>query len=196
MRSTIALDVTSGTDLDNRGLPLCAGLPDVNAWACQPDAFDLVAEREARALAFMADELEAGNANIPTFEQRLTTSIIRGYRYNRVASYKAHERIERHYLARLAGQPSTYTCDKEICTRADRARRHLRHERRKLLLATLDAMQEQWVPFSTALILVDAKARTMYRAMMEGRLQKRVIGRKVYVAAADLRTYLRAKVAA
>jgi hypothetical protein len=127
------LDAYTDTETNVRTLPLSAAMPDEHSWAAQPDAYDLAAEREANALAFLDEELEV-HADVPAFEQRLAEPVIRDYRYNRVASYKAHERIERHYKARLAGHRSTYTFDREICTRADRARRKLRKERRKLLL--------------------------------------------------------------
>jgi hypothetical protein len=173
--------------------PLSAAMPDEQSWAAQPDAFDLEAEREASALAFMENEIESGDAHIPTFEQRLTTPLVRGYRYNRIASYKAHERIDQHYKARLAGQPSRYTFDREICTQADRARRELRQQRRKLLLAALERIDAEWVPVAEAQQLVDAAERTLFTAMLAGRLRKQMVNRRTFVSVEDLRTYLRGK---
>jgi hypothetical protein len=191
-RTIMILDATNIAVTEIR--PLCAALPDETVWASQPDALDRAAEREAAALDWMEQELGEESANVPTFEQRLTTPTIRGYRYNRVASYKAHERIERHYQARLAGQPSKYTFDQEITTRADRARRELRQQRRKLLLEALEKLQDEWVTLEDAQRLIDARERTLFTHMINGRLRKLHINRRTFVAVADLRTYLRSKV--
>lgn len=182
---------------ETRALPLSAAMPDECSWSAQPDELDLAAEREAAAVAFLEEELDIRGSNVPMFEQRLAQQpVIRNQRYNWVKSCRAHQKIEDHYRKRLAGESSTLVQKLDITTNGERHRRQLRHEQRKLLLAALEGMQQQWVPFPMALQLVDCAARTMHRAMMEGRLQKRVIDRKVHVASADLKTFLRAKVSA
>jgi hypothetical protein len=84
----------------------------------------------------------------------------------------------------------------EHVTPADRARQKLRREKRKLLLQGLEHINVEWVDLATAQRLVDAAQRTLFTAMITGRLRRRLIKRQCFVSTDDLRTYLRAKVAA
>jgi hypothetical protein len=189
----MSLDTYTHTVTETLARPLCAAMPDEHAWAAQPDPIDLQCEREAAALEWLQAELGI-DTGATLFEKRRLVPIKLDCRYPKAATQRFFDRVQRYHDARLQGKPATMPVSKwELCRPADRARRNLRRERRKLLLAALMRVRDEWVDLATAQRLVDAKERTLFTAMITGRLRKRHVNHRTQVAVADLRTYLQMK---
>lgn len=170
--------------MNDHGLDAITG-----TWIGTPDAIDLAAEREANALAFLA---EIGQVDTRTmFEKRRDVPERRNCRYALAASLRAHQQIHRHYTKRLRCLPSSYHFDTEICTKRDRKRREERQGRRKELLAAIEKNPAQWVPFTLGCQLADLRPRTLHRRIMEGVVARTVIDKRVCVSVEGLRTSLR-----
>jgi hypothetical protein len=163
------------------------------------DAIDAAAEREAAALDWMSENLDA-KPHPSAMLLRQLVPITRNCRYARLKNTVALEIVAR---AMKAWNPVTGTplrLPKRIlhryeATKLDLVRRAKRRVERRARLKRLRLMRQEWLPARDAMQLGDLRQRTLCKKTRAGIIRRRRDGQRVLINRDDLIRYAQSKLA-